>query len=91
MLNDPHCGGAPGLDSETWEYLYGASGNRLAKGSITSWIRDASSNGFTLMELLMVISIILILMLMAIPTFGGIKKHANETSAIVSMQTPADY
>jgi type IV pilus assembly protein PilA len=38
------------------------------------------------MELLIVIAIILILMLMAIPTIGVMKKHANETSAINSVQ-----
>jgi type IV pilus assembly protein PilA len=38
------------------------------------------------MELLIVIAIILILMLMAIPTIGSLKKKANETSAINSMQ-----
>ncbi len=48
--------------------------------------RAPLSNGFTLMELLIVIAIILILMLMAIPTIGGIKKQANETSAINSVQ-----
>lgn len=48
--------------------------------------RTRQSNGFTLMELLIVIAIILILMLMAIPTIGGIKKQANETSAINSVQ-----
>jgi len=47
------------------------------------------SNGFTLMELLIVIAIILILMLMAIPTIGSLKKKANETSAINSVQTIA--
>jgi type IV pilus assembly protein PilA len=47
---------------------------------------SASSNGFTLMELLIVIAIILILMLMAIPTIGSLKKKANETSAINSIQ-----
>jgi type IV pilus assembly protein PilA len=46
-------------------------------------------NGFTLMELLIVIAIILILMLMAIPTIGSLKKKANETSAINSVQTIA--
>jgi type IV pilus assembly protein PilA len=46
----------------------------------------AQPSGFTLMELLIVISIILILMLMAMPTVGGIKKHANETSAVNSEQ-----
>jgi type IV pilus assembly protein PilA len=48
--------------------------------------RTALANGFTLMELLIVIAIILILMLMAIPTAGHLKKMANETSAINSMQ-----
>jgi type IV pilus assembly protein PilA len=44
-------------------------------------------DGFTLMELLIVISIILILMLVAIPTAGKIRKHANELSAQKSLQT----
>ncbi|MGC9157846.1 MAG: prepilin-type N-terminal cleavage/methylation domain-containing protein [Terracidiphilus sp.] len=48
--------------------------------------RSLQPAGFTLMELLIVIAIILILMLMAIPTIGGIKKQANETSAINSVQ-----
>jgi type IV pilus assembly protein PilA len=48
--------------------------------------RSVSPNGFTLMELLIVIAIILILMLMAIPTIGVMKIHANETSAINSVQ-----
>jgi len=43
-------------------------------------------NGFTLMELLIVIAVILILMLMAVPSIGTMKKHANETSAIQSVQ-----
>jgi type IV pilus assembly protein PilA len=47
------------------------------------------SNGFTLMELLIVIAIILILMLMAIPTVGTMRKYANETSAKKSLQTIA--
>jgi type IV pilus assembly protein PilA len=51
--------------------------------------RDRQPNGFTLMELLIVIAIILILMLMAIPTIGGVKKQANETSAINSLQVIA--
>ncbi len=42
--------------------------------------------GFTLMELLIVISIMLILMLIAIPNFSGIKMQANETSAIQSLR-----
>jgi type IV pilus assembly protein PilA len=55
------------------------SRGRRAQGSVTS-------NGFTLMELLIVIAIILILMLMAIPTIGVMKKHANDTSAINSLR-----
>jgi type IV pilus assembly protein PilA len=39
------------------------------------------------MELLIVIAIILILMLMAIPTIGSLRKSANRTSAINSVQT----
>ena len=38
------------------------------------------------MELLIVIAIILILMLMAIPTIGSLKKSANRTSAIQSVR-----
>jgi type IV pilus assembly protein PilA len=48
--------------------------------------RGGQTNGFTLMELLIVIAIILILMLMAIPTFGTLKKRANDLSAINSVQ-----
>jgi type IV pilus assembly protein PilA len=43
-------------------------------------------NGFTLMELLIVISIMLILMLMAIPNFNKMRITAHETSAINSLQ-----
>lgn len=55
---------------------------RRRRGARTS----ATANGFTLMELLIVIAIILILMLMAIPTFSSLRKRANETSAINSVQ-----
>jgi type IV pilus assembly protein PilA len=53
------------------------------------WMKSPAveRNGFTLMELLIVISIILILMLVAIPTAGKIRKHANELSAQKSLQT----
>jgi type IV pilus assembly protein PilA len=51
--------------------------------------RVMQPNGFTLMELLIVIAIILILMLMAIPTIGSLKKQANETSAMNSVQVIA--
>jgi len=42
--------------------------------------------GFTLMELLIVISIMLILMLIAIPNMLNLKATANETSAIQSLR-----
>jgi len=42
--------------------------------------------GFTLMELLIVISIMLILMLIAIPNMLNLKSEANETSAIESLR-----
>lgn len=48
--------------------------------------RSIAPNGFTLMELLIVIAIILILMLMAIPTIGVMRKHANDVSAINSLR-----
>ncbi len=47
----------------------------------------AASSGFTLMELLIVISIIVILMLIAIPTANTIRKHTDEVSAQKSLQT----
>lgn len=49
--------------------------------------RARSSSGFTLMELLIVISIIVILMLIAIPTQNAIRKHTDELSAQKSLQT----
>jgi len=48
--------------------------------------RRQRRNGFTLMELLIVISIMLILMLIAIPNFNKMKINANETSAIASLR-----
>lgn len=49
--------------------------------------RGDRANGFTLMELLIVMAIIAILMLIAIPTVGSLKKKANELSAQKSIQT----
>jgi type IV pilus assembly protein PilA len=56
-------------------------------GRLSSKREKLRENGFTLMELLIVISIIVILMLIAIPTSRTIKKHANELSAQKSLQT----
>ncbi|MGC2162870.1 MAG: prepilin-type N-terminal cleavage/methylation domain-containing protein [Silvibacterium sp.] len=47
--------------------------------------RQQAEAGFTLMELLIVISIMLILMLIAIPNMLNLKSSANETSAIQSL------
>jgi type IV pilus assembly protein PilA len=52
----------------------------------TSVRRTADPNGFTLMELLIVMAIIAILMLIAIPTVGSLKKRANDLSAIQSIR-----
>lgn len=49
--------------------------------------RSERCNGFTLMELLIVMAIITILMLMAIPTTQVLFKHAHELSAKKSIQT----
>jgi type IV pilus assembly protein PilA len=53
---------------------------------LRSQLRRRREAGFTLMELLIVISIMLILMLIAIPNFAGMKMQANETSAIQSLR-----
>ena len=45
------------------------------------------ANGFTLMELLIVMAIITVLMLIAIPSYLNYVRLANETSAIKSVQT----
>jgi type IV pilus assembly protein PilA len=48
--------------------------------------RSMKRNGFTLMELLIVMAIITILMLLAIPTVGALRKNGNRLSAIKSIQ-----
>jgi type IV pilus assembly protein PilA len=52
----------------------------------TLWIRRNCQRGFTLMELLIVMSIMIILMLIAIPNFISMKAQADETSAIQSLR-----
>ena len=60
-------------------------GRRGAQGSESKNGRR-QPNGFTLMELLIVMAIIAILMLIAIPTVGSLTKHANELSAVQSIR-----
>jgi type IV pilus assembly protein PilA len=48
--------------------------------------RSIQPNGFTLMELLIVMAIIAILMLIAIPTMGRLTSQANELSAQQSLR-----
>ena len=48
--------------------------------------RPNRRNGFTLMELLIVISIMLILMLLAIPSYNSVRILGNESSAMSSLQ-----
>jgi type IV pilus assembly protein PilA len=47
----------------------------------------AIESGFTLIELMIVMSIMLILMALAVPQMLKLKKHANETSATQTMRT----
>ena len=54
--------------------------------SNTSSPKRNRQRGFTLMELLIVMSIMIILMLIAIPNFISMKAQADETSAIQSLR-----
>ena len=54
--------------------------------SNTGILRTNRQRGFTLMELLIVMSIMIILMLIAIPNFISMKAQADETSAIQSLR-----
>jgi type IV pilus assembly protein PilA len=49
--------------------------------------RSLTPNGFTLMELLIVMAIITILMLIGFPTYRSVMKHTRELSAKKSLQT----
>ena len=62
-----------------------AQNAKLVDGSVE--VRGSRRpNGFTLMELLIVMAIIAILMLIAIPTVGALKKNANRLSAMQSIR-----
>jgi len=58
----------------------------MKNGSLLNSSKQLRQSGFTLMELLIVISIMLILMLMAIPNFNKMRITAHETSAINSLK-----
>jgi type IV pilus assembly protein PilA len=60
--------------------------NTFLNRSVKNQGRRGHESGFTLMELLIVISIMLILMLIAIPNFSAMKSQANETSAKASLR-----
>jgi prepilin-type N-terminal cleavage/methylation domain-containing protein len=57
------------------------------QGTILTQQRGGNhQRGFTLLELLMVMSVMIILMLIAIPNFNSMKAQADETSAIESLR-----
>src|ERR1700721_1829583 len=58
----------------------------MTQTSNTRILRNIRQHGFTLMELLIVMSIMIILMLIAIPNFISMKAQADETSAIQSLR-----
>jgi type IV pilus assembly protein PilA len=58
----------------------------MTQTSNTGILRTNRQHGFTLMELLIVMSIMIILMLIAIPNFISMKAQADETSAIQSLR-----
>jgi type IV pilus assembly protein PilA len=57
------------------------------KNSNCRTCRALRPNGFTLMELLIVMAIITVLMLIGFPTYRSVMKHSRELSAKKSMQT----
>jgi type IV pilus assembly protein PilA len=57
------------------------------KNSNSRTRRFLQPNGFTLMELLIVMSIITVLMLIGFPTYKTVMKHVHELSAKKSLQT----
>jgi len=54
---------------------------------LVSKTRQLRQSGFTLMELLIVMSVILILMAVAIPNYMNMRSQANETAAMEEMRT----
>src|ERR1700679_643118 len=58
----------------------------MTQTSNTGILRTNRQRGFTLMELLIVMSIMIILMLIAFPNFISMKAEADETSAIESLR-----
>ncbi len=54
---------------------------------LASKMRQLRQAGFTLMELLIVMSVILILMAVAIPNYMNMRSQANETAAMEELRT----
>ncbi|MGA9669988.1 MAG: prepilin-type N-terminal cleavage/methylation domain-containing protein [Terracidiphilus sp.] len=68
-----------------FSFCRGPRGAQQPLSSSDDATRKALPNGFTLMELLIVMAIIAILMLIAIPTVGSLTKKANDLSAVQSI------
>ncbi|MGA3048749.1 MAG: prepilin-type N-terminal cleavage/methylation domain-containing protein [Terracidiphilus sp.] len=68
-----------------FSFCRGPRGAQQPMSSSDDVTRTTLPNGFTLMELLIVMAIIAILMLIAIPTVGSLTKKANDLSAVQSI------
>jgi type IV pilus assembly protein PilA len=61
--------------------------NRMALGSVRDRIRSRKQSGFSLIELLIVIAIILIILSIALPQMGKARMHAQEMAALKTVNT----